>query len=202
MTMADNKISFAYVLFSQFVIVFIGLIIIVAADLPWRLWHSSPAIDLLLGAFAAAITYSLMYVVYLCGGKVSQQLTADIKKLGCHFVGYSWAKLVVISVLAGIGEELLFRVGLQAWLATHVNIYLAIFVPALIFGLLHFISVIYFVVATLMGVVFGLGYHFSESLVLIMLWHGAYDLIALIVLVKYPHIIGIHFEEEDSVLIG
>ena len=198
----DNKLSFTYVLISQFSIVFIGLLIIVAADVQWRLWFSSPAVDVLLGVFAATLTYFLMYLLYLHGGKVADQLTADVKKMGRHFVGYSWAKLIFISALAGIGEELLFRVGLQAWFASHVNIYLAIFLPALIFGFLHFISFIYFVVATLIGIIFGLAYHFTDSVMLIMLWHGVYDLIALAVLVKYPHIIGVSFEQDDATLVG
>ncbi|MEN0035576.1 MAG: CPBP family intramembrane glutamic endopeptidase [Cellvibrio sp.] len=198
----DNKLSFAYVLVSQFCIVFIGCLIVIAAELPWRWWHSSPVVDLSLGIFAAVVTYALMYFVYLYGGRVAEQLTIDVKKMGRHFIGYSWGKLVIISILAGVGEELLFRVGLQAWFATHVNIYLAILIPALIFGLLHFISFVYFVVATLMGIVFGVAYHFSDSLVLVMLWHGAYDLIALAVLVKYPHIIGVSFEEENATLIS
>lgn len=202
MTTNDNKISFSYVLFSQFSIVFIGMVIIAVADLQWNLWFVSPVIDLLLGVFAAAVTYALMYLLYLHGGGVAEQLTADVKKMGRHFIGYSWGKLIVISALAGIGEELLFRVGLQAWFATHINIYLAILLPALIFGFLHFISFVYFVVATLMGIVFGLTYHFTDSTILIMLWHGVYDLIALVVLVKYSHIIGVNFEEEDAIFIG
>lgn len=194
----DNKISFSYILFSQFSIVFIGLVIVVAADLQWNLWFASPVMDLLLGVFAAVVTYALMYLVYLYGGGVAEQLTADVKKMGRHFIGYSWGKLIVISALAGVGEELLFRVGLQAWFATHINIYLAILLPALIFGFLHFISFIYFVVATLVGIVFGIAYHFTDSVMLIMLWHGVYDLIALAVLVKYPHLIGIRFEDETA----
>lgn len=198
----NNKISFPYVLFSQFSIVLIGVVIVAVTDLHWRLWFSSPVVDLLLGAFAAVVTYSLMYLVYLYGGKVSAQLTADVKKMGQHFAGYSWGKLIVISMLAGIGEELLFRVAAQAWFAAHVNVYLAILVPALVFGLLHFISFTYFVVATLIGLVFGVAYYFSESVALIMVWHAMYDLIALAVLVKYPYLIGIDFEQERSSLLG
>ena len=201
MTSNDNKISFAYVLLSQLSIVFIGVVIVAAADLPFNFWFSSPVVDLLFGAVAAIITYVLMYFVYLHGGKVAAQLTVDVKKMGHHFAGYSWGKLIVISMLAGVGEELLFRVAAQAWLAEHVNIYLAILVPALIFGLLHFISFTYFVVATLIGLVFGLAYHLSESVVLIMVWHAVYDLIALAVLVKYPYLIGVDFEQESSSLI-
>ena len=197
-----NKLSFTYVLISQFSIVFIGLLIITAADVQWRLWFSLPIVDVLLSVFAAAITYFFMYLLYLHGGKVADQLTADVKKMGQHFVGYSWWKLIFISALAGVGEELLFRIGLQSWFATHINIYLAILLPALIFGFLHFISFIYFVVATLMGIIFGLAYHFTDSVALIMLWHGVYDLIALTVLVKYPHIIGVSFEQDDATLVG
>ncbi|HSC69533.1 MAG TPA: type II CAAX endopeptidase family protein [Cellvibrio sp.] len=198
----ENKLNFAYVLLSQFSIVLIGIVIIAAADLSWILWFSSPAVDTLLGVIAAVITYTVMYLVYLYGGKVSAQLTADVKKMGYHFSGYSWSKLILIATLAGVGEELLFRVALQTWFAENINIYLAILAPALIFGLLHFISFTYFIVATLMGLVFGFAYYFTQSIALIMVWHGVYDLIALAVLVKYPHLIGIDFEQETSSLLG
>ncbi len=198
MPINDRKISFAYVLLSQFFIVSIGLVIVGVADLPWHLWFLSSVADLLLGVFAAVLTYLLLYGVYLYGGSVAAQLTTDVKKMGRLFIGYSWGRLVVISALAGIGEELLFRVGMQGWFATHLNTCLAILFPALIFGLLHFISFTYFVVATLIGVVFGVAYHVSESVAFIMVWHGAYDLIALVVLVKYPHLIGVDFYQEES----
>lgn len=194
----NKKITFLYILFSQFFIVFIGLVVVDAADLPWHLWFMSPVTDLLLAVCAAVLTYLLMYMVYLYGGRAAEQLTSDVKKMGRLFIGYSWGRLIVISALAGIGEELLFRVGMQAWFARHLNIYLAILFPALIFGLLHFISFIYFVVATLMGIVFGVAYYVSDSAVFIMVWHGVYDLIALAVLVKYPHLIGVDFYQDDS----
>lgn len=198
----ENKISFAYILLSQFSIVVIGIVVIAAAGLPFTLWFSSPITDVLFGVGAAVVTYALMYLVYLYGGKVSVQLTADIKKMRYHFAGYSWSKLILIAALAGVGEELLFRVALQTWFAQSINIYLAVFVPALIFGLLHFISFIYFIVATLMGLVFGFAYYFSQSVAFIMIWHGVYDLIALAVLVKYPYLIGVDFEQETSSLLG
>ena len=66
----------------------------------------------------------------------------------------------------------------------------------------YFISFVYFVVATLIGLVFGVAYYFSESVALIMVWHGVYDLIALAVLVKYPSLIGVDFEQESSPWLG
>ncbi|MCE3251897.1 MAG: hypothetical protein K0Q67_907, partial [Cellvibrio sp.] len=49
----------------------------------------------------------------------------------------------------------------------------------------------YFVCTILMSIALGVGYYLSGSLLMVMVWHGVYDFIALVVLVKFPHIIDI-----------
>ena len=46
-------------------------------------------------------------------------------------------RILLLSLGAGIGEELLFRGVFQAWLETKVPLVLAILLPAIVFGLLH-----------------------------------------------------------------
>lgn len=114
-----------------------------------------------------------------------------MQKITVHFADYSWAKIACVALLAGVGEELLFRIALQSWLANHVAIYLAIFAPALVFGLLHFLSWSYFIAATVMGLLFGIVYHLTQSAMLVIVWHAVYDLIALGVMIKYPQLLGL-----------
>lgn len=87
--------------------------------------------------------------------------------------------VVLVSLLAGIGEELLFRGviqdGLVAWWTPATGIVAA----SLLFGAAHAVSVPYLVLATLMGLYLGLLYHFSGNLLLPMVVHALYDWIAI-----------------------
>lgn len=83
--------------------------------------------------------------------------------------------VLAVALLAGIGEELIFRGlvqdGLEGWLGAP----LALWVSALLFGLLHAMTPAYFVLATLMGLYLGLSYLASGNLLVPILAHAAYD---------------------------
>jgi membrane protease YdiL (CAAX protease family) len=197
MNQENRKISFLGVASSQLIIVAIGLGLISQENVVWQVWGFSPWVDILLALMAAFLTYGFMYFLYLYGGAFSKRLVADVQKITLYFSGYSWFKIGCVALLAGVGEELLFRVGLQALLTNYVSIYLAIFIPALVFGLLHFLSWPYFISATLMGLVFGVVYHFTQSVMLVIVWHAVYDLIALGVIIKYPSVMGLSAQADN-----
>lgn len=191
MNKTDKKLGFFEIVISQIIILVMALAILQFVALEWQLWVFSPLVDLLLALTAALLTYAIIYMFYLYGGRFSASLLADVQKITGHFSDYSWLKISCIALLAGVGEELLFRIALQSWLANHVSIYLAIVAPALAFGLLHFLSWAYFVAATLMGLVFGIVYHLTQGAILVIAWHAIYDLIALAVMIKYPRLLGL-----------
>jgi uncharacterized protein len=87
--------------------------------------------------------------------------------------------LIAVALMAGIGEELLFRgvvqAGLEAWLGPLAGLLLA----SLLFGLAHFVTLGYFALASLMGLYFGLLYQWSGNLLVPILVHALYDWIAL-----------------------
>ena len=89
-----------------------------------------------------------------------------------------WA-VVTVAALAGLGEELLFRGVLQGWLAGLAGPWLAVGVAALVFGLAHYLSWAYFVLATAMGLYLGALYQLSGDLLLPTLVHALYDWIAI-----------------------
>jgi len=91
-----------------------------------------------------------------------------------------------------VGEELLFRGAVQGWLAWHLNDGLAILAASVLFGLVHYLSFTYFVMATGLGLVLGVAYWMSDSLMLVMVWHGVYDMIALYSLRRHPNQFGVH----------
>ncbi|KJR42047.1 abortive infection protein [Candidatus Magnetoovum chiemensis] len=84
--------------------------------------------------------------------------------------------LILIAALAGLCEEVFFRGILQV----KYGIYLA----SIVFGLLHFITPIYFIFATIMGFYIGYIYLYYDSLLIPVQLHYIYDAVALIYL-KY-----------------
>ena len=63
--------------------------------------------------------------------------------------------LLGISVLAGLGEEMLFRGVLQEAFTNWFNIWVGVIVASVLFGVLHSITVTYALLAALMGVYLG-----------------------------------------------
>jgi membrane protease YdiL (CAAX protease family) len=92
------------------------------------------------------------------------------------------AQFALVALLAGIGEELLFRGVLQTLLVQWTTPWIGLAVTGVLFGLAHALSKLYFALATLIGLSFGwlvLHYH---DLIAPMVAHSLYDFIALIYL--------------------
>lgn len=177
------------VLASQLAIVLLGVAGI------WLLNVSLPAAKIgwvlasIFGIALAVITFAIFLSVYRFGGRFAQTLLTDLQRVWGLFAGYSWGKMIVVATLAGIGEELLFRGFAQTWLNNYMVIAWAILISSIIFAMLHYLSYAYFICAVLMSIAFGIGYYLSGSLLMVIVWHGVYDLIALAVIVKYRHFI-------------
>jgi len=146
---------------------------------------------ILLGGLGALFTYIAMFLLTSGWTSSSNPLRDQMRFLHKFACSYSWPVLVTLSVLAGFGEELLFRGVIQGWLTEQFGAVFALAAAAILFGLVHVLSFAYFVIATLLGVVLGLAYIWSESLLLTMVWHGAYDVVALYCLRHYPHRFGV-----------
>lgn len=100
------------------------------------------------------------------------------------FRGATNWQLAAIAVLAGLGEELLFRgviqQALQQWLGPWTGLLLA----SLVFGAAHWVSRAYMIFACLMGLYLGLLYWLSGDLLIAVIVHALYDFIALRLLLK------------------
>ncbi len=110
----------------------------------------------------------------------------------------TWPQILVISILAGIGEELLFRGLLQSWLAQVIGVYSAIVLSSIIFGLLHAMTRYYFTFTFLLSLCFAWLFHATQSMLLLITLHAVYDIIALAVIAKYPHYLGITSENGNQ----
>ena len=106
------------------------------------------------------------------------------ERLGPHLAGASTSGIVLLAALAGLGEELLFRGVIQTWLAARYPLWLALLLASALFGLGHWLSAAYAVLAGLIGLYLGVVFLVTGNLLAPIVAHAAYDVVALSVLVR------------------
>ncbi len=98
------------------------------------------------------------------------------------------SELVAVSLAAGVAEEFLFRGliqdGIHQTYPGLVGAGVSMGVAALLFGLLHWVTVAYAVMATGMGIYLGVLFWVSDSLIVPILAHGIYDVVAFFWLLR------------------
>ena len=102
------------------------------------------------------------------------------------FDGLSVAEKAAVSIAAGLGEELLFRGLLQTaisdWIGGSQGVWIGLAVASVVFGICHWLNRTYAVLATVMGVYFGLLLVWTGNLWTPILAHAVYDFVALLLL--------------------
>jgi len=158
----------------------LALLLAVAVGLqPWREFAASP------GLLFAAVAATLPLVVALAlfarvGARWFEGVEALVRPLiESVFRGRGIGAVVVVSALAGVGEEMLFRGVIQAGISQGFGAWQGLLVASVLFGLMHALSPAYFVLATLMGLYLGALYQITDNLLLPALVHGLYDAIAI-----------------------
>lgn len=142
------------------------------ADLTWGVAASAP----MLVALALMIRYPI--------GPLRQLLELTRTLIVPMFRGCTLAELALVSALAGIGEELLFRgVGQQA-LAERLGPVAGVTIASLAFGLVHAVTTTYAVLATLVGAYLGIVCLATGNLIAPIVAHAVYDFVALWILVR------------------
>jgi hypothetical protein len=110
---------------------------------------------------------------------VSEQLIIPL------FRRCSVGQVLIVSLLAGFGEELLFRAvaqrGIEVWSGSP---WFAVIVASVLFGLAHPISVTYVVLAALVGAYLGWLLVATDNLLVPIATHAAYDFVAIVYLVS------------------
>jgi uncharacterized protein len=100
------------------------------------------------------------------------------------FARSSAVQLALISIVAGIGEELLFRGVLQPLLIGWLGLIVGLILASLVFGLLHAVTPTYAVLATIIGIYFGWFARASGNLLGPIVAHAIYDFVALAYLTR------------------
>lgn len=93
--------------------------------------------------------------------------------------------ILLVSLMAGIGEELLFRGVVQSGLESLVGPLAALLLASLLFGLAHAVTKAYFVMATLIGLYLGWLFLATGNLLVPVLVHFLYDWIVLTRYVRF-----------------
>lgn len=104
------------------------------------------------------------------------------------FAGLTVLQMALISLAAGVGEELLFRGLLQTaladWAGPPYGVWIGLIAAAIVFGACHWVTTTYAYLAALIGLYFGLLFIVTGDLLPPVVAHGLYDFVALIYLVK------------------
>jgi hypothetical protein len=111
--------------------------------------------------------------------------------------GLPFPAIVWISICAGIGEEILFRGGLQTLAIDHVGPIAGITLSSMVFALVHLGNRLIGIFLFGISLIFGVVYWLTGSLSAVMVGHVLYDVFALAYLQHQLHRIG-GFEECDA----
>jgi uncharacterized protein len=99
-----------------------------------------------------------------------------------------WIELAVISALAGLGEELLFRGVIQTsigvWFGGRVGMWAGLGAATVLFGLAHAVTFTYVLLAGLIGLYLGAIWLATGNLLVPIIAHGLYDFLAMCYLVR------------------
>lgn len=103
------------------------------------------------------------------------------------FQGWRWYELTLVAVLAGLGEEMLFRGVIQEVIQRLAGqgplaAIIAIGAGGVLFGLAHSVSLAYAVFAGLIGIYLGALFVLVGDLTAPIVAHAAYDFVALVYL--------------------
>mgnify|MGYP000100173712 CR=1 FL=1 len=108
-----------------------------------------------------------------------------------------WA-VVWISLGAGVGEEALFRGGVQTLAGDYLGVPLAIAFASALFAVVHFAKPLVAAIIFAIGVLFGCIYWLSDSLLAVMIGHALYDVFALWYVQKEMHRLAVFEPKTES----
>ncbi len=126
---------------------------------------------------------------------ILERITADsvvtirrflLESLGPALHRYHWSDLFILAAIAGISEEILFRGVLQPWLESAWGITAGLIGSNVIFGLVHAVTPLYAVLATVVGIYLGLALDIGgdRNLLIPIIIHGLYDFLAFLALLR------------------
>jgi membrane protease YdiL (CAAX protease family) len=137
--------------------------------------------DLWLGILASlpllALLFWLLHSSLPALERLNEFLEAHVRPV---FDAWAMWQLAVISLLAGVCEEVLFRSVFQGGLARHIGAIPALAVASVIFGIFHLLTKTYALIATFIGAYLGVLWLAVGNLLAPITAHAVYDFVALV----------------------
>ena len=94
---------------------------------------------------------------------------------------FTLPRMMLMALFAGIFEELLFRGVFQTALASILPAIAAILISSIAFGVVHWRTALYALIAGLIGAWLGIIFWLTDNLLVPMVTHGVYDLYAFMI---------------------
>ncbi len=141
-------------------------------------------VDLYSGVLALAATLPLVAFVFW-GMRTKLAFFARLQELFREtlvplFASCSRLEILLISIMAGIGEEVFFRAFLQGSLGRVVNPWIALALVSALFGLAHYVSLSYAIITGLLGVYMGTLLLLTGNLFVAVAVHALFDFVAIL----------------------
>ncbi len=134
---------------------------------------------------------SPLFLLFLVTKQLKCSGLQDIKKLlsdtlCSQLYQHHWTDLFILSAIAGFSEEVLFRGLLQPWLERGYGVQFGLIASSLLFGLVHAVTFLYAVLATVISLYLGLSldYMGNRNLLIPVVIHGCYDFLVFMSLMK------------------
>jgi uncharacterized protein len=172
-----------------------GSIGLLAVGIGWALgdppaerihWTVDAAID---GVAATAPLVGVMWLCMRAKWRPFRELRDLIdQKVVPIFAGSRMWEFAAIAAVAGLGEEMLFRGVIQSFLARLLSApagtLVALMVASILFGLLHWLTPLYALLAGAISLYLGTVWILTNNLLVPALAHALYDFWALVYLVR------------------
>ena len=150
----------------------------------WILFNETAVINGIMGTLPLCL-------IYLALNQLNSKSLQNIRQvlydtLGSHLAVRHWTDLFILAAIAGIAEEILFRGVIQPWLENSWGLLAGLLISSFIFGLIHAVTFLYFIMASAVSIYLGLylDYDGSRNLLTPIIIHGLYDFFAFVVIVR------------------
>ena len=132
-----------------------------------------------------------LILIFLAFEQIQAKSVGNIRRLlletlGPGLLDRHWTDLLILALIAGIAEELLFRGVIQPWIEQFWGVTAGLVISNFIFGLVHAVTPLYALLAGLVGIYLGLSLNYGteKNLLVPIIIHGLYDFLAFFALIR------------------
>lgn len=132
-----------------------------------------------------------LFLMFIAFEHIEEESFKQIRRLLLETLGpalhrYHWADLFILAAIAGLSEEILFRGVIQPWMEVSWGLNAGLIGSNILFGLVHAVTPLYAVLASLVGIYLGLSldYGGDRNLMIPIIIHSLYDFLAFVMLMR------------------